>query len=133
MRLHTGLESKLTFESIVRLEDVINEWFNCIPIKFRVSADFRSETMCKAAVDETSDCILLMTFLHFHLFLVNIYSSLAQPIALNEHNDLLLPIVQQACLHHTLKGCRLLLHTVYRIFALKGPSQCKFFSYILKR
>ncbi|CAO3641969.1 unnamed protein product [Mucor hiemalis] len=125
-KIHVGKTCTLTFESIVRLEDIINEWSSAMPEEFRLCADLKNEQLCREAIASTNDVIKLISFVHFHVFLIGIYSCLLQPIALGSENDQILSYVQQHSLESSLKSCRLLINTIHRMSVSDGSSNCHY-------
>lgn len=125
-KIHVGKTCTLTFESIVRLEDIINEWSNAMPEEFRLCADLKNEQLCREAIAKTNDVIKLASFVHFHVFMIGIYSCLLQPIALGTENDQLLSYVQQHSLQSSLTSCRLLIHTIHKLSTAKDTSNCHY-------
>lgn len=115
----------MTFESIVRMEDVIKEWTRCVPKEFLLCDDLHDVEKCKAAIDKETDCVVLIGFIHVHVLLLTIYTCLLQPIALGMNNEQLLSFVQQKSLENSLKGCRLLIYAVHRISDATGATSCK--------
>lgn len=109
----------------MRLEDIINEWSSAMPEEFRLCADLKNEQLCREAIASTNDVIKLISFVHFHVFLIGIYSCLLQPIALGSENDQILSYVQQHSLESSLKSCRLLINTIHRMSVSDGSSNCK--------
>lgn len=100
-----------------------------MPERFRLSPDMRNEQICMAAIDETDDFLKLLSFVHFHIFLVGIYSCLLQPVALGTENDQLLSFIQQHSLEDTLKSCRLIINAVHRMSRARGNSNCNYTYY----
>ncbi|KAI7900051.1 uncharacterized protein BX663DRAFT_519457 [Cokeromyces recurvatus] len=122
--IHFGKTCTLSFESIVRLEAIFKEWASTLPDDFRICDDLKDFDKCKKAIDETSDLILLITFLGFHSFHINFYAYLLQPIA-HGPNEQILNYVEQYSLNQSLQSCYLLNYTIQRIFALKrNQSAC---------
>jgi hypothetical protein len=76
-------------------------------------------------MEKTTNSVLLMNFLQFHLFIASIYSCLLQPKALTDQGQQLLSVVQQHSLSQALKSCRLLIHGIHRL-AIIDTTSCKF-------
>lgn len=107
------------------MEDVIAEWNNSIPDELRLCADITNVDMCVTAIDKTTDCVLLLTFIHCQTFLVSIYPYLLHPVVLGKNQDELLSCVQQRSLENSLRACRLLIHAVHRISLADISTYCK--------
>lgn len=104
---------------------MILEWSNSIPKEFRLCIDLKDIDLCKAAVDKSTDSVVLMLFIQFQSFIISIHSCLLQPIALGSDNDQLLSFVQRRSLDTSLKGCKLIIHAVLRISQTKDTTVCK--------
>lgn len=105
---------------------MISDWSKQAPDGYCLCGDLNNIESCVEGIDSTSDCVLLMSFIHYQAFIVSIYSSLLQPIALgNDHNQLL-SFIQQSSLEKSLKAGQLLIHAVNRISIIaEGTSLCK--------
>lgn len=110
------------------MEDVVKEWTSNDPNNLLIEEDLFDVEKCKAAIDKETDCIKLITFIHFHALLMTMYICLLQPIALGVNNEQILSFVQQRSLDNSLKGCRLLIYAVHRISDATGATSCKFYS-----
>lgn len=113
-------------DSLIRLEGVLLEWGSQAPEVFQLCTDINDIEACMELIDNTTDCIMLMSFIHYQSFVVSVYSSLLHPITLGD-NDQLLSIVQQRSLEKSLKAGHVLIHTVNRISAVaENASACKY-------
>jgi hypothetical protein len=115
----------LTFESIVKIDDVIAEWGRAVPPQFRICDDMTNFEMCKNALKTIADPISLINFIQFHTFQVTIYSCLLQPIALCADNNQLLSYVQKHSLDRSVESTRLILLAVQQLCISKEASSCK--------
>ncbi|KAG2229703.1 hypothetical protein INT48_004220 [Thamnidium elegans] len=79
--LYGGEVCTLSFELIIRMEDVLLEWGASIPDEFNLCGNLKNYAVCKLVVSESEDCIALMVFIRCQIFLVTIYSRLLQPIS----------------------------------------------------
>lgn len=112
-------------ESLIRIDEVITEWNNGAPNGFRLCEDVNNIELCFKAIDNTTDCVMLMAFIHYQAFIVSIYASLLHPVVLGD-NDQLLSFVQQSSLGKALKAGHILIHAVSHISAVaEGTSECK--------
>ncbi|KAL7312429.1 hypothetical protein PS15m_008189 [Mucor circinelloides] len=124
-RVHVGRTCTLSFESIVRMEDVMKEWARSIPDEFRLCDDLYDEELCFKAIDQATDSILLTNFIQFHIFHVSTYSCLLQPKSMADYAQQILSWVQEHSLAMALKSCRLLLYAIHRL-AVADTSSCNY-------
>lgn len=111
-----GRTCTLSLEAIVRLEAVLQEWAASLPAEFRLCNDLYDKEACFKAIDQTTDSVVLITFIHFHIFHVSNYSCLLQPKSLHgETQQQLLSWVQEHALQKALKSCQLALYAIHRL------------------
>ena len=104
---------------------MIKEYTNNVPAELRLCDDLNDVRLCYDVMENTTDSVLLMNFVQFHIFIAGIYSCLLQPKALNNQDQQLLSLVQQHSLNQALKSCQLLIHGIHRL-AIVNMSSCKF-------
>ncbi|KAI8643652.1 hypothetical protein BD408DRAFT_149424 [Parasitella parasitica] len=124
-RVHVGRTCTLSFESIIRIEDVMREWASAMPAEFRLCDDLYDWEKCYKAIDQVTDSILLTNFIQFHVFHVSTYSCLLQPKSLSDYGQDLLSRVQEHSLTKALESCKLLLHAIHRL-AVANPNSCNY-------
>ncbi|KAG2198331.1 hypothetical protein INT47_003044 [Mucor saturninus] len=123
-KIQSGYESTLSLESLIRLEGVLLEWGSHAPEVFKLCTDMNDTDALLEIIDNTTDCVMLISFIHYQSFIVSVYSSLLHPITLGD-NDQLLSIVQQRSLEKSLTAGHVLIHAVSRISAIaEGTSLC---------
>ncbi|KAI8075709.1 hypothetical protein BDF21DRAFT_453732 [Thamnidium elegans] len=122
--LYGGEVCTLSFELIIRMEDVLLEWGASIPDEFNLCGNLKNYAVCKLVVSESEDCIALMVFIRCQIFLVTIYSRLLQPISQGEDYDQLLSCVQQRALENSLTACRLLIYAIHRLSKIDNLNSC---------
>ena len=108
---------------------MIKEYTNNVPAELRLCDDLNDVRLCYDVMEKTTDSVLLMNFIQFHIFIAGIYSCLLQPKALTNQDQQLLSLVQQHSLSQTLKSCQLLIHGIHRL-SIVNMSSCKF-SYLV--
>ncbi|GAN09053.1 hypothetical protein MAM1_0240c08575 [Mucor ambiguus] len=115
-RVLMGRTCTLSLESIVKLETVLQEWAMSLPAEFRLCHDLYDKEACFKAIDQTTDSVVLTTFIHFHIFHVSTYSCLLQPKSLHgETQQQLLSWVQERSLQKILRSCQLALYAIHRL------------------
>ncbi|KAK4516375.1 uncharacterized protein ATC70_011346 [Mucor velutinosus] len=116
LRVLMGRTCTLSLESIVKLETVLREWAMALPAEFRLCNNLYDKEACYEAIDQTTDSVVLITFIHFHIFHVSIYSCLLQPKSLHgESQQPLLSWVQEHSLKKALRSCQLALYAIHRL------------------
>ncbi|KAI9483588.1 MAG: hypothetical protein EXX96DRAFT_616559 [Benjaminiella poitrasii] len=124
--LHVGKTCTLSFESIVRLEDVIKEWAKTLPAELRLCDDLKDTEKCREAMNGETDFIVLLTFIQFHLVIVSTYSCLLKPITLGA-NEQILSYVQHYSLNQIIHSCRLLFYASHKVsLTEKNEPTCKY-------
>ncbi|KAL7334187.1 hypothetical protein PS15p_202991 [Mucor circinelloides] len=115
-RVLVGRTCTLSFESIIKLETVLQEWAMSLPAEFRLCNDLYDKEACFKAIDQTTDSVVLATFIHFHMFHVSTYSCLLQPKTLYDETQQQLPAwVQEHSLQRALRSCQLALYAIHRL------------------
>lgn len=108
---------------------MIKEYTKDVPAELRLCDDLNDIRLCYDVIEKTTDSVLLINFIQFHIFIASIYSCLLQPKALTDQDQQLLSLVQQHSLSQALKSCQLLIHGIHRL-AIVNTSSCKF-SYLV--
>ncbi|CEP11348.1 hypothetical protein [Parasitella parasitica] len=121
-RIQLGKASSLSFESIVRMEQVMKEYTEVIPAELRLCDDLSDVKKCYDAIEQTTDSVLLVNFVQYHFLNIGIYSSFLQPKAVSDQSQQLLSLVQQHSLSESLKSARLLIHAIHRLAAADTKS-----------
>ncbi|KAI8095012.1 uncharacterized protein B0P05DRAFT_461615 [Gilbertella persicaria] len=119
-RVHIGKVCTLSFESIVKADQVIQEWASSAPDEFRLFDDYFAVEACKEIICKIQDPILLVNFCNLHVLQLNINSSMLQPIALNNESSQLAQCVLEHSLSRSLTGCRLLIYAIKQLFHACG-------------
>lgn len=102
------------------------EWALSTPAEFRLCTNLRKPEMCKKAIDEATDPNLIINFVQFHSYYLNIYACLLQPAAnQNITNQDVLTYVRQYSLEQALQSCHLLLYAVHHLSITPTLSFCK--------
>ncbi|OBZ86599.1 hypothetical protein A0J61_05343 [Choanephora cucurbitarum] len=117
-QVHIGKVCTLSFDSILRAKQVIENWSTAIPDELRLCEDYFNVDMCKKAIEATSDSHVLMSFCNFHSFQTNIHSTLLQPTFLNAENAIIAECVINLSLSRCLQGCQLLIYTFKKLYKL---------------
>lgn len=120
-----GEPFSLKFESIIRLDDVLKEWWKSVPQEYHLCDDWLDLEQAKAGVDECQDENHLALFNHFIVSMIDIYSSLLQPNAVETQNDQVLSVVQELSLRRCLNCCQLLIHSQIKCLVLSDTLSCK--------
>lgn len=111
-----GRTCSLSLEAIIKLETVLQEWAASLPAEFRLCNDLYDKEACFKAIDQTTDSVVLITFIHFHIYHVSTYSCLLQPKSLHgETQQQLLSWVQEHSLQKALRSCQLALYAIHRL------------------
>ncbi|KAI8050163.1 uncharacterized protein B0P05DRAFT_448478, partial [Gilbertella persicaria] len=113
--VHFGQICTLSFDSIVKLDKVIDEWVAAIPDEFRLCSDYNNIDMCKAAIDMTTDAFVLCSFGDFCMLQLSIYTTLLKPIPVNAEGEQVFTFVMQHSFQKSIQACALLVHTVKRL------------------
>ncbi|CEP13854.1 hypothetical protein [Parasitella parasitica] len=98
-RVHIGRTCTLSFESIIRIEDVIREWASAMPAEFQLCDNLYDWELCYKAID--------------------------QPKSLSNYGQELSSRVQEHSLTKALESCKLLLHAIHRL-AVANPDSCNY-------
>lgn len=112
----------MSFESIVRMEDAVQEWVRSVPKEYRLCNDYLDPECCRQAIAQSTDMIMLLSYMHYTVLIIMIYGSLLKPIALRRDADQILSFVQNHSLEKTLAGCRLMIYTCARIAEIDTKS-----------
>ncbi|KAF1801225.1 Zn(2)-C6 fungal-specific transcription factor [Mucor lusitanicus] len=114
-RVQLGKTCALSFESILVMEEVIKEYTKAVPAEFRLCDDLNSAKMCYYAIENTTDSVLLVNFVQFHILQMSVYSSLLQPKALSNQGQQLLSSIQEHSLEKALKSAQFILCGIRRL------------------
>lgn len=121
-KVQNGAVCTLSFESIVRMEDAVQEWVRSVPKEYRLCNDYLDPECCRQAIAQSTDMIMLLSYMHYTVLIIMIYGSLLKPIALRRDADQILSFVQNHSLEKTLAGCRLMIYTCARIAEIDTKS-----------
>lgn len=124
-QIHVGKECTLSFESIIKMEEVLAEWALATPVEFRLCSNLKKPDMCKKAIDEATDPMRIMNFIQYHSWHINIYTCLLQPAPSQTlANPEVLAYVRQHSLEQALNSCHLLLYAVHHLSVTPTLSFC---------
>lgn len=126
-----GAVCSLSFESIVRLDEMLKEWWEDLPEKYHFCDNWLDPEQCKGRIDETNDSAPLMMFIRFQIFTMDIYSCMLKPKALDSGNNQLLSIVQELMLERSLHCCQLVRYCVKKLSDCSIILPCKLSRYLL--
>lgn len=115
----------MSFESILRLDEVMLEYRQTIPKQWDICKDVYDEEQCKKAIDGSFDYFAIFTFIQFHVIVLTFYGTFLQPVALNNESDDLLNIVRQHALERSRKATRLVLYGMKKLSQLEPRPPCK--------
>ncbi|KAI8639494.1 hypothetical protein BD408DRAFT_421392 [Parasitella parasitica] len=124
-RIQLGKASSFSFESIVRMEQVMKEYTAAVPAELRLCDDLNDAKKCNDAIEQTTDSVLLVNFIQYHFLNISIYSSFLQPKALSDQGHQLLSLVQQHSLSESLKSAQLLIHATHQL-AIADTKSCNY-------
>ncbi|KAL7324662.1 hypothetical protein PS15p_209822 [Mucor circinelloides] len=124
-RLQLGKSCAFSFESILVMEELIKEYTRSVPADVRLCADMNNTAMCFEAMNTTTDSVLLINFMHFHVLQMSVYSCLLRPKALSDQGQQILSLVQEHSLSKALKSCQLMLRAIHRL-AVTDATSCNY-------
>ncbi|KAI8889150.1 hypothetical protein K501DRAFT_329267 [Backusella circina FSU 941] len=119
-----GEAFSLKFESIIRLDDVLKEWWKSVPPEYYVCENWLDLEEAKIAVEKCQVEEHLALFNYFVVSMIDIYSSLLQPNTLETKNDQILSVVQELALRRCLHGCQLLICSQIKCTLLSDTRSC---------
>jgi hypothetical protein len=114
----------LTFETIIELDEVLNMWWRNAPSEYQVCIEWLDLEKCKDAISRCTNGSNLMFFNQFLAFMVDIYSTLLQPKALNNADDQILSVVQELTLRRSIHCSEVLIYSQARTTVLDNPPSC---------
>lgn len=117
----------MSFETILRLDEVILEYRQTIPKQWDICKDLYDEEQCMKAIDESFDYFAVYTFIQFHSIVLTFYGTFLQPVALNNESDDLLNIVRQHALERARKATRLVIYGMEKLSQLEPRPPCKLY------
>lgn len=107
------------------MEELIKEYTRTVPADVRLCADMNNTAMCFEAMNTTTDSVLLINFMHFHVLQMSVYSCLLRPRALSDQGQQILSVVQEHSLSKALKSCQLMLRAIHRL-AVTDATSCEY-------
>jgi hypothetical protein len=101
----------LKFDSVIRMDQVLMEWWKNAPLQYQICEDWLNVEDAKKGIDQCKNDSSLILFNYFLAFMMDIYSALLQPSALGTSNDQILSVVQELSLRRSLDCCQLLIYS----------------------
>ncbi|KAG1137497.1 hypothetical protein G6F37_007965 [Rhizopus arrhizus] len=124
--IYIGSTCTVSFETILRLDEVMLEYRRTIPKQWDICKDVYDEEQCRRAIDGSFDYFAIFTFIQFHVIVLTFYGTFLQPVALNNESDDLLNIVRQHALERSRKATRLVLYGMEKLSQLEPRPPCHY-------
>ncbi|KAI8887196.1 hypothetical protein K501DRAFT_269166 [Backusella circina FSU 941] len=115
----------LKFESIIRMDDVLREWWESVPLQYKICEDWLNVEQAKTGIDRCDNDSSLILFNYSLAFMMDIYSALLQPSALGTSNNQILSVVQEFSLRRSLDCCELLIYSQFKSILLSDTLSCQ--------
>ncbi|KAI8884027.1 hypothetical protein K501DRAFT_332930 [Backusella circina FSU 941] len=120
----------LPLEVILRLDEVINEWWSSLPKRYRICDHWLDSEQCIKNINETTDGVVLISFVNFLIYILGAFSQMLQPKSVADNT--VLSIVENLTLERSLYCCRMVMCSFVRANHLDLDSTCRY-SLAMKR
>ncbi|KAI8378698.1 hypothetical protein EDC96DRAFT_492876 [Choanephora cucurbitarum] len=111
-----GQVGVFSFESMVKLEIIIDEWLSIVPDDIRLCHDYHSQEACEAAIRQTTDDVKLFSFVDFCALHLWIYCFLLKPLPDQRMDEQMSRYVLQKSLEKSAKYSYLAVRAIHRMF-----------------
>ncbi|KAI8884021.1 hypothetical protein K501DRAFT_248567 [Backusella circina FSU 941] len=101
----------LKFTDIILVDDIIAEWWDKLPLQYRISESWTNTQQLKTNIDQSESPILLLFLAYFLSYTNDIYATLLTP----NDGDVVLSIVQERAIERCLHCSQLGVYALHRL------------------
>jgi hypothetical protein len=104
------------------VDDIIAEWWNELPLRYRIFETWTDAPELKAIIDQSEDLVLLLFLAYFFSYTNDIYATLLTP----NDGDSVISLVRERALDRCLHCCQLGVFVLHRLTKVESISPCKY-------